>query len=168
MLSELYERIALQPDGLRLMAASRLRRRVLVLLHKALDLSGLSQADLAKKLGRRRSAVNQVFRGDGNVRIETLAEYLHEMGYELDIRLVAAGEPRAAALDGRQPRKLDAVSASTSTVLGPTQSDARSAAGEAAYTILVGTVLAVPRSTSSGYLEGASPALVTVEVKNAP
>ncbi|MGW4412627.1 helix-turn-helix domain-containing protein [Nonomuraea sp. NPDC004702] len=67
-----------------------------MLLHKALESSGLTQSDLAKKLGYRRSAVNQVFRGDGNVRIETLAEYLHEMGFELDAHLVPAGEHRAA------------------------------------------------------------------------
>jgi transcriptional regulator with XRE-family HTH domain len=106
MLSGLYERVARQPDGLRLLAGSRLRRRVLAVLHQALDLSRLSQAELAKKLGIRRSAVNQVFRGDGNVRIETLAEYLHEMGFELDVQLVEAGEPRRAALEGRAVRHL--------------------------------------------------------------
>lgn len=94
MVGGLYERIAKEPGGLRSLASARLRRRVLTLLHKALERSGLTQSDLAKKLGYRRSAVNQVFRGDGNVRIETLAEYLHEMGFELDVNLVAAGEHR--------------------------------------------------------------------------
>lgn len=102
MLGGLYERIAAEPGGLRSLASARLRRRVLVLLHKALEHSQMNQSDLAKKLGYRRSAVNQVFRGDGNVRIETLAEYLHEMGYELDLQLVNAGEPRRA-LSERRP-----------------------------------------------------------------
>ncbi|WP_192757237.1 helix-turn-helix domain-containing protein [Actinomadura algeriensis] len=153
------------------MAASRLRRRVLVLLHKALDLSDLSQADLAKRLGRRRSAVNQVFRGDGNVRIETLAEYLHEMGYELDMRLVVAGEPRAAALEGRQSNTLDdeQISASTSTILGASQTGDRWARPQAAaYRILVSTALDAPPAARFADLSSASVALVTMEVKNAP
>lgn len=97
MLGNLYERIAGEPGGLRALASARLRRRVLVLLHRALERAGMNQSELAKKLGYRRSAVNQVFRGDGNVRIETLAEYLYELGFELDAQLVPAGEPRRAA-----------------------------------------------------------------------
>jgi transcriptional regulator with XRE-family HTH domain len=104
MLGGLYESIASTPDGLRSLASARLRRRVLILLHRALNRSGLSQRDLAKKLGYRRSAVNQVFRGDGNVRIETLAEYLHELGYELDLNLVPAGEHRRALEENRVAR----------------------------------------------------------------
>jgi transcriptional regulator with XRE-family HTH domain len=106
MLSGFYERLAADHDGSRLLAGSRLRRRVVVVLHQALELSRLSQSGLARKLGVRKSAVNQVFRGDGNVRIETLAAYLHEMGFELDVQLVEAGEPRAAAVEGRSARPL--------------------------------------------------------------
>jgi transcriptional regulator with XRE-family HTH domain len=101
MLSGLYERFAGQPGGSRLLAGARLRRRVIVVLHQALEMSHLSQSDLAKKLGIRRSAVNQVFRGDGNVRMETLAEYLHELGFEALLTLTRAGEPRRAALEDR-------------------------------------------------------------------
>jgi transcriptional regulator with XRE-family HTH domain len=100
----LYERIAARPGGERALAAARLRRSVLVILHRALKASGLdSQSDLAKCLRVRRSAVNQVFRGDGNVRISTLAEYLHAMGFEADLTLVKAGEMRAAVLENRSP-----------------------------------------------------------------
>jgi hypothetical protein len=42
-----------------------------------------------------------VLRGDGNLRITTLAEYLFALGFELDINLVMAGEPRRAELEGR-------------------------------------------------------------------
>jgi transcriptional regulator with XRE-family HTH domain len=81
---------------------SRLKRSVLASLHEAFQKSGTaSQSDLARRLHVRRSAVNQVFNGDGNLRVSTLAEYLYEMGYELSLQAVEAGELRAAALAGR-------------------------------------------------------------------
>ncbi|MEV5573883.1 helix-turn-helix transcriptional regulator [Spirillospora sp. NPDC052269] len=101
MLDGLYERLARTPEGRRELAAARLRRGALNLLHRSLKASGLTQAEVAKRLGIRRSAVNQVLRGDGNVRIDTLAEYLHTMGYEATLTLVEAGKPRQAALHGR-------------------------------------------------------------------
>jgi transcriptional regulator with XRE-family HTH domain len=100
----LYERVAALPGGMRSLAAARLRRAMLNALHKALRESVLeSQAELAKRLKVRRSAVNQVFRGDGNLRVNTLAEYLYELGYELEVTLVPAGEPRAAVRENRLP-----------------------------------------------------------------
>jgi transcriptional regulator with XRE-family HTH domain len=102
----LYDRVLARRDGERALAIARLRRTVLATLHEAFSLSGIStQSDLARSLQVRRSAVNQVFNGDGNVRISTLAEYLNVMGYELDICLVRSGEPRAAAPEGRPPRQ---------------------------------------------------------------
>lgn len=101
----LYSRIAARPGGKRDLAAARLRYEALVLLQEAFEASGLkSQAELAKKLKVRRSAVNQVLRGDGNVRITTLAEYLHEMGFEALLTLTEAGEPRRAAMEDRPAR----------------------------------------------------------------
>lgn len=98
----LYDRIAGEPNGRRRLASARLRRRVLVLLHEALGNSELNQSDLAKKLGIRRSAVNQVFRGDGNVRIDTFADYLHELGLEAEIKLVPAGKARQTFTEAAQ------------------------------------------------------------------
>jgi transcriptional regulator with XRE-family HTH domain len=98
----LYDRVRARSGGDRALAVARLKRTVLSALHEGLGMSGIaSQSDLARRLGVRRSAVNQVLNGDGNVRISTLAEYLHEMGYELDLNLVRSGEPRAAALEAR-------------------------------------------------------------------
>jgi transcriptional regulator with XRE-family HTH domain len=98
----LYDRVLARAGGGRALAIARLRRAVLSTLHKAFSMSGIgSQSDLARRLRVRRSAVNQIFNGDGNLRISTLAEYLYEMGYELNITLVRSGEPRAAALEGR-------------------------------------------------------------------
>jgi transcriptional regulator with XRE-family HTH domain len=100
-MASLYDRIASTDDGSRRIASARLRREVLKLIHRAHRASGLSQVELARKLGVRKSAVNQVLRGDGNVRITTAAEYLHAMGYEMTVSLVPAGQPRAAVLERR-------------------------------------------------------------------
>lgn len=100
----LYERIAGTARGAKALASARLRHEVLTALHQALKLSGLAQSDVAKTLGVRRSAANQVFRGDGNLRVNTLADYLSAMGFELDMRLVRAGEPRKASLERREVR----------------------------------------------------------------
>lgn len=100
----LYDRVATLPGGGRALVSSRLKRSILKALHQALAASPLdSQAELASKLRVRRSAVNQVLRGDGNLRVSTIAEYLYEMGYELSVTLVRAGEMRTAALEDRAP-----------------------------------------------------------------
>jgi transcriptional regulator with XRE-family HTH domain len=100
--STLYDRVASKPGGQAALAAARLRREVLVALHQAFAASGLeTQTEIARRLNVRKSAVSQVLRGDGNLRITTLAEYLYALGFELDINLVTAGEPRRAELTGR-------------------------------------------------------------------
>jgi hypothetical protein len=112
----LYERVAAKPGGGRALAVARLRRSVLVILHRAFNASGLnSQAELAKRLNVRRSAVNQVFRGDGNVQISTLAEYLYEMNFEVNITLVRAGELRTATLENRSPISAMVIGSSTAS-----------------------------------------------------
>jgi transcriptional regulator with XRE-family HTH domain len=108
-MSDLYDRVAGKPGGETALAAARLRREVLVVLHEAFEASGLpTQSEIAKRLNVRRSAVNQVFRGDGNLRVNTLAEYLFALGFELNISLVAAGEPRRAELENRPVWELGA------------------------------------------------------------
>ncbi len=59
----------------------------------------MNQTELASKLGIRKSAVNQVFRGDGNVPMNTLAEYLHELGFEAHVELAPAGTARLNVRD---------------------------------------------------------------------
>jgi hypothetical protein len=101
-MSNLYDRVASKPGGEQALAAARLRREVLVVLHQAFAASGLhTKSEIARRLNIRRSAVSQVFRGDGNLRITTLAEYLSALGFELQIGLVEAGEPRRAELEAR-------------------------------------------------------------------
>ncbi|WP_037576832.1 helix-turn-helix domain-containing protein [Phaeacidiphilus oryzae] len=97
----LYERLARTSDGSRRLAVARLKREALKLIYAALDASGVTQTELAERLRVRKSAVSQVLRGDGNLRIKTMAEYLHALGYEVDMRLVQAGEPRRAVKESR-------------------------------------------------------------------
>ncbi|MGN9778586.1 helix-turn-helix domain-containing protein [Micromonospora sp. H33] len=94
----LYGRLSKKPEGARALSGARLRYEVLRVLHSALEKSGMSQSELAGKLGVRKSAVSQVLRGDGNVRISTLADYLHAMNCELELRLVPVGKPREDAV----------------------------------------------------------------------
>jgi transcriptional regulator with XRE-family HTH domain len=115
--ASLYEQLEAKNKGGMALASARLRYEVLGALHKALDACGMSQSDLARRMQLRRSAVNQVFRGDGNVRISTLAEYLYSMGYELDLQLVGAGEPRRAELEDRRPEPAFPVSNTTADSL---------------------------------------------------
>jgi transcriptional regulator with XRE-family HTH domain len=98
----LYDRVESKPGGKAALAAARLRREVLVALHEAFAASNVhTQSEVAERLHVRKSAVSQVFRGDGNLRINTLADYLFALGFELDVKLVPAGEPRRVELEGR-------------------------------------------------------------------
>jgi transcriptional regulator with XRE-family HTH domain len=72
----------------RALAEAGLRDCVLRLLHEALERSDMTQVDLADKLGVRRSAVNQVLKGDGNMHVARLAAYLHALGFTLDLAIV--------------------------------------------------------------------------------
>lgn len=101
-MASLYERIAQRGEGARFLAAARLRREVLKILHRALAAAEINQVELAARLGVRKSAVNQVLNGDGNVRITTLAEYLHACGHEATLALVPAGQPRQEVLARRE------------------------------------------------------------------
>lgn len=95
----MYEQVASKRGGASRLAAARLRYKALTLLHAALEASPLNQSELAAALGVRKSAVSQVLRGDGNVRVNTLAEYAFELGFEIEMELVPAGAARASAED---------------------------------------------------------------------
>jgi hypothetical protein len=84
----LREELEQLPGGKKRIASARLRRGVIKALHESLEFSKLNQSDLAKKLGKTRSAIGQVFNGDGNVEIETVSDYLFEMGVELQLTLI--------------------------------------------------------------------------------
>lgn len=80
------------PEGRRALAAAKLRGDVLEMLHDALETAGVTRVALATKLGRGKAAVTNVLTGDGNLRVNTIAEYLDAMDMELHI----AARPSAA------------------------------------------------------------------------
>ncbi len=96
-MSHLYDALAQTPEGARQLSMARLRREIQVALFEALQESGKSQADLARELGVRKSAVNQVFSSNGNLQIDTIAKYLHALGAEILLIPVPAGVPRLIA-----------------------------------------------------------------------
>lgn len=81
----LYDAIRNRPNGERRLAAAEARYAALRLLRVAFDSSGLSKSELAKRLEVGKSAVGHVLDGNGNVRITTLSDYLHESGMRLHI-----------------------------------------------------------------------------------
>lgn len=91
----LHDRLSQSVEGRKSLAAARLRYSVMKSLSRALTESGLSQSELALRLGLRRSAVNAVFKGTGNVRVNTVAEYLHAMGYEASLVVAPSGSARS-------------------------------------------------------------------------
>jgi hypothetical protein len=87
-----------------LASAARLRARCLALLNGALRESEIDQVTLAGRLGVGKAAVNSILRGNGNVAINSLAEYLAAMGFEIDMVPVPLGEIEAARDERRAPR----------------------------------------------------------------
>ena len=74
---------AKNPEGTLGYAQTKLRRDIADLLHATLAGSEFSQSGLARSLRKSRCAVNQVLTRDRNLRLDTVAEYLDSMGYEL-------------------------------------------------------------------------------------
>lgn len=102
-MASLYESLESTAEGVRDLADARLRYQVLAVLHAAMRDAGSTQTELAARLGVRKSAVNQVLRGDGNLRMSTAAQYLAALGFELGVDLYPIGEQRRALLEDRQP-----------------------------------------------------------------
>ncbi len=77
--------ISRDSEGKSAYARARARQDVLEALHEALESTGISQTELARRLGIRKGAVNQVLKGNGNLRISTLAEYLAALNLQVRI-----------------------------------------------------------------------------------
>ena len=56
-----------------------------VLLHRARERRGLSQAEAAARLGLAQQAVSRIERSHANVQVRTLQRYLGALGYALEI-----------------------------------------------------------------------------------
>ncbi|MHA6764724.1 helix-turn-helix domain-containing protein [Streptacidiphilus sp. PAMC 29251] len=93
----LYDRLAATPDGARRLAVARLRREAARCLRRAHLASELSVDDIASRAGSHRRDLMRALGGGHDISVEQLARYLHAMGYELELQLVPAGEPRRKA-----------------------------------------------------------------------
>jgi len=58
------------------------------LIAHALETSGMTQADLARKLNVSPSEITSRLRGERNITVSSLAKTLHALGQELELRLV--------------------------------------------------------------------------------
>jgi ribosome-binding protein aMBF1 (putative translation factor) len=97
-------RLPLLP-GFREMALRRMseERRALVReLAAQRQLAGLSQTEVAARMGTSQSAVARLEAGDADARASTLERYAAAVGGHISWQLRAAGPGAAAADDGRQ------------------------------------------------------------------
>lgn len=87
-----YEERASTPEGRLGLAKAELRYRAVEVIADALERSRLTQKELAERLGVSTGRVSQVLGGDQNLRLNTLAEYLHALGRAARLDSVAATE----------------------------------------------------------------------------
>jgi len=100
--TSLIEQYEATPEGRLDLAAARASIKVLALLNKAFDRSGLTQEELSEKLGVTAGRVSQVLNGDGNYTVATIAKFLAVMGEELVVNLDnPLPEPAASAQRNR-------------------------------------------------------------------
>ena len=75
------------PESLRLLAEERALLEAAELISEAIAARGMTRKSLAERLGIARSEVTQRLSGKRNLTIRSLAAMLHELGYDLQIRL---------------------------------------------------------------------------------
>jgi len=75
------------------MAAARLSVETIALMNRLFEESGISQRELARRLGVGEARVSQLLHGGGNVRIATLARVLHALGYVARLEFDTVGPP---------------------------------------------------------------------------
>ncbi|GAA0545503.1 hypothetical protein GCM10010172_28940 [Paractinoplanes ferrugineus] len=101
-----YEERASTPQGRLGLAAAAAAAGITRLLHAAKAASGLTSKEVAAELGVTEGRVSQVFSGDGNLHIATIARFVRAMGYELTIGAVPAEKNRPPLdLRGRRSRR---------------------------------------------------------------
>jgi len=86
------------------MSAAKLAVRSVALLNLAVSTAGLTQQELAERLGVSAGRVSQVLNGDGNVRVSTLGRFLRAAGYDPQLDATPA-VPSVLPLPKRKPRR---------------------------------------------------------------
>lgn len=94
----LYESVASTPEGGQALASARLRHDVLSVLHTVYAASDLDYDDLAERTDFDKTEIKDVFEGDGNITLHTLAMLLCALGFEAEVGAVRLGTARAQFL----------------------------------------------------------------------
>jgi antitoxin component HigA of HigAB toxin-antitoxin module len=95
--TDTYREAFTSPEERLGMAQAEARFRAGEVIHEALDAEGVSQHELAQRLGRTDGAVSQVLWGHRNLTLNTLVEYLHALGYKLQLSAVPHDAPAREA-----------------------------------------------------------------------
>ncbi|HEU0131800.1 MAG TPA: helix-turn-helix transcriptional regulator [Mycobacteriales bacterium] len=85
MTNDSYADRASTAAGRRGLACAAARYRAVELVAEVLAEQGVTQRELARRLGKSESAVSQVLGGDRNLTLNTLAEYLDALGHRLEL-----------------------------------------------------------------------------------
>jgi DNA-binding XRE family transcriptional regulator len=76
------------PANAEKVAETMARMRMVMALHKARQQAGLTQAQLAEKLGTKQTAIAQIERGRRNITFATIQKYAAACGKRVSITLV--------------------------------------------------------------------------------
>lgn len=109
-------------------AAASAQNEVVILLDEAATVSGMTQQEVANRLGVTEGRVSQVLHSEGNLRITTLARYLAAMGFT--VRIEADPVDRSILSLGRRYRQRRPRRSQRSTGRSVVQVHARSFTGD--------------------------------------
>lgn len=97
----LHERLSATHDGRRALAKTRLRTQVIEGLWEAVEACG-GEDEFRRRAGLSKRRLRRVSIERRDIRVDELADWLHAGGFELEVRLVPAGQPRADVLERRE------------------------------------------------------------------
>lgn len=100
-MTDTYRERMSSADGRRGLARAELRYRAVELIGEVLESEGISQRELAARLGKSEAAVSQVLGGDRNLTLNTLSEYLDALDHRIEMRATRC-------VEGTKPFDLDA------------------------------------------------------------
>lgn len=97
----LYERLAATPEGARGLAKARLRTKLLEALWEAVEACS-GEDEFRQRAGLSKRRLHRVSTERAGIRVDELADWLYTAGFELEVTLVPAGQPRADVLERRE------------------------------------------------------------------
>ena len=91
------------------LGAAGLLNDIVGILHTAVEHSGLSQSEIAERMGVGESRISQILNGEGNLRAATLGRFLGALGLKLSLDLVEFDNPPRRRKRNRQEQREDVV-----------------------------------------------------------